>query len=505
MQQPVFFQPAGGMGRRRHPVAGGRSVPSLLPARDPPYAEARHSLAPGGDRRPRPLSTTPGEAIAAGGPMADDFNVYTGSIVLDANGTHHALLHRSEPAPARASTVGRCSWSCTRRVVDGMRTWQRHPERHVRRHRTATRPATGAIRSSSGTRRRSSGACSSPRATRRPRPATRRDRAVRLARPDDAGSRPSPSGTRAGTSPTSAPRSSSGATGGISSTPSSREAFTTRYRMSRSLHGPWMSRSTTRSTAARSTPPSRPAATGAGSSSAGSPSREGAQRRRCVAVGRHDVGPRGRRRATTAPSPSDSRRARELRDERRLRRRDRSTSASHAGTVARRARRLRVAVVSRADTARAPSGPLSGSTSPPAPRNAVCCCAPAPTATTATSSASNRSGAARLRPLAAPAHRQRAVADLRRRAVRHRARAPLRPRARCARARGHRRRRPLRRDPRQRQVSSAPGSTTDRRAGSGVFVGEGTVTVDTVRRVRPRPSDRPSLPSRSTHLVAAAT
>ena len=68
-----------------------------------------------------------GEAIASNGPSADDFNIYTGSIVLGPDGTHHAFYTGQNPA--NTGTDGRplqLVMHATSR--DGMRTWQRHPD-----------------------------------------------------------------------------------------------------------------------------------------------------------------------------------------------------------------------------------------------------------------------------------------------------------------------------------------------------------------------------------------
>ncbi|MFE3461491.1 GH32 C-terminal domain-containing protein [Nocardiopsis aegyptia] len=67
-----------------------------------------------------------GPAIASGGRDAADFNVYTGSIVLDADGTHHAFytgqnpLHLGEDGRPLQLVLHTTSH-------DGMLSWQRHP------------------------------------------------------------------------------------------------------------------------------------------------------------------------------------------------------------------------------------------------------------------------------------------------------------------------------------------------------------------------------------------
>ena len=68
-----------------------------------------------------------GEAIASNGPSAADFNIYTGSIVLGPDGTHHAFYTGQNPANTGAD--GRplqLVMHATSR--DGMHTWQRHPD-----------------------------------------------------------------------------------------------------------------------------------------------------------------------------------------------------------------------------------------------------------------------------------------------------------------------------------------------------------------------------------------
>ena len=42
-----------------------------------------------------------GEALSSGGRSADDFNVYTGSIVLASDGTHHAFYTGQNPTKTR--------------------------------------------------------------------------------------------------------------------------------------------------------------------------------------------------------------------------------------------------------------------------------------------------------------------------------------------------------------------------------------------------------------------
>lgn len=71
--------------------------------------------------------TETGPALSSGGPTAADFNVYTGSIVRDGDGTHHAFYTGQNPS--KRGPDGR-----PLQVVmhasshDGMRSWQRHPD-----------------------------------------------------------------------------------------------------------------------------------------------------------------------------------------------------------------------------------------------------------------------------------------------------------------------------------------------------------------------------------------
>lgn len=68
-----------------------------------------------------------GVALASGGPDAADFNVYTGSIVVDAEGIHHAFYTGQNPR--RLGADGRplqLVLHATSR--DGMATWKRHSE-----------------------------------------------------------------------------------------------------------------------------------------------------------------------------------------------------------------------------------------------------------------------------------------------------------------------------------------------------------------------------------------
>lgn len=67
-----------------------------------------------------------GEAISSGGRSADDFNVYTGSIVLAGDGTHHAFYTGQNPAKTGDDGLAlQVVMHAT--SVDGMESWQRHP------------------------------------------------------------------------------------------------------------------------------------------------------------------------------------------------------------------------------------------------------------------------------------------------------------------------------------------------------------------------------------------
>ena len=67
-----------------------------------------------------------GEAIASGGPESPDFNIYTGSIVVD-DGIHHAFYTGQNPERLGADGLPlQLVMHATSR--DGMRSWQRHPE-----------------------------------------------------------------------------------------------------------------------------------------------------------------------------------------------------------------------------------------------------------------------------------------------------------------------------------------------------------------------------------------
>lgn len=68
-----------------------------------------------------------GEALTSGGPGSDAFNVYTGSIVRDTEGTHHAFYTGQNPARTGADGLPlQLVMHATSR--DAMQTWTQHPE-----------------------------------------------------------------------------------------------------------------------------------------------------------------------------------------------------------------------------------------------------------------------------------------------------------------------------------------------------------------------------------------
>ncbi|GLI27142.1 beta-fructofuranosidase [Agromyces rhizosphaerae] len=67
-----------------------------------------------------------GPAIPSGGPAADDFNVYTGSIVVDDLGTHHAFYTGQNPKHLGADGKP-LQLVLHASSGDGMQTWQSHP------------------------------------------------------------------------------------------------------------------------------------------------------------------------------------------------------------------------------------------------------------------------------------------------------------------------------------------------------------------------------------------
>lgn len=67
-----------------------------------------------------------GVALPSGGPDADDFNIYTGSIVLDSDRVHHAFYTGHNPE--RLGSDGQALQLVLHATsIDGMQTWQRHP------------------------------------------------------------------------------------------------------------------------------------------------------------------------------------------------------------------------------------------------------------------------------------------------------------------------------------------------------------------------------------------
>ncbi|WP_449371804.1 family 43 glycosylhydrolase [Arthrobacter psychrolactophilus] len=69
-----------------------------------------------------------GETIASNGPASADFNIYTGSIVLDAAGVHHAFYTGQNPANTGADGLA-LQLVMQASSLDGMETWQRHDDR----------------------------------------------------------------------------------------------------------------------------------------------------------------------------------------------------------------------------------------------------------------------------------------------------------------------------------------------------------------------------------------
>ena len=67
-----------------------------------------------------------GEALASGGPASDGFNVYTGSIVLDGEGTHHAFFTGQNPTKTGDDGLPlQVVMHATSR--DEMHSWTQHP------------------------------------------------------------------------------------------------------------------------------------------------------------------------------------------------------------------------------------------------------------------------------------------------------------------------------------------------------------------------------------------
>lgn len=71
--------------------------------------------------------TEHGEAIASGGSDADDFNIYTGSIVRDDEGVHHAFYTGQNPERRGADGLA-LQLVLHATSYDGMSSWQRHPD-----------------------------------------------------------------------------------------------------------------------------------------------------------------------------------------------------------------------------------------------------------------------------------------------------------------------------------------------------------------------------------------
>ncbi|MCI9857489.1 glycoside hydrolase family 32 protein [Microbacterium proteolyticum] len=69
--------------------------------------------------------TETGAALPSGGPDADDFNVYTGSVVV-ADGIHH-LFYTGQNPERRGADGLPLQLVLHATSTDGMRTWQRHP------------------------------------------------------------------------------------------------------------------------------------------------------------------------------------------------------------------------------------------------------------------------------------------------------------------------------------------------------------------------------------------
>ncbi|REJ04048.1 glycoside hydrolase [Microbacterium bovistercoris] len=68
-----------------------------------------------------------GEAVPSGGPDAEDFNVYTGSVVIDDEGTAH--LFSTAQNPRRLGADGRPLQLVAHATSrDGLRDWTKHPE-----------------------------------------------------------------------------------------------------------------------------------------------------------------------------------------------------------------------------------------------------------------------------------------------------------------------------------------------------------------------------------------
>lgn len=68
-----------------------------------------------------------GESLASNGPASADFNIYTGSIVRDATGVHHAFYTGQNPAKTGADGLA-LQLVMHATSNDGMQSWQRHDE-----------------------------------------------------------------------------------------------------------------------------------------------------------------------------------------------------------------------------------------------------------------------------------------------------------------------------------------------------------------------------------------
>ena len=410
-----------------------------------PHPEGRHALAPRRHRRSRRLPRDGHRRSPRVGRSADDFNIYTGQHRARRRWHAPRVLHRTESRPPRRPTVSRSS-SCM----------------HATSALTACTPGSGIPRDTFGATPgyetadwrdpfvfwdgecRSCGGCSSPPATSRaPRAAAESSRSARRAI-FVRGSRSSRSGIRAAIVAHECP-----------------EVFRVerlvvprllrvQRRRSRpvtgcpaSLHGPWLV-------------PEHDTIDGRAYYAAKSAARGGSalllrldrlargrHRRRRVAVGRDAVGAGGR--AATPTARLRFHPPREFAADVRRSRRGRSAcrysffalpTATPTLIAARRMLRRSFRLVARFDIA-----PRHHRVRPPAARERR-------TAMQAyVAAARTEAGAPGVRPVAASNHRGRAVADLGRRSVRGRARAArLTSRPGEHRARGDRRRRPVRRD-----------------------------------------------------------
>ncbi len=126
MREPAFFQPDGAW------------VGDIIPWQE----DGRFHLFYLHEKRVDPKPGTPwhlvttadlvhfddrGEALAAGGVDSPDFNAYTGSIVRDDEGTHHLFYTGQNPRRLGGDGLP-LQLVMHATSVDGMQTWQRHPE-----------------------------------------------------------------------------------------------------------------------------------------------------------------------------------------------------------------------------------------------------------------------------------------------------------------------------------------------------------------------------------------